>query len=201
MADSDAWRLLRAYVTPVTPETPPAATDDPAAEAGEADDGGAAPTPPPSSATPDEPETPPTPAETLRARIAGVRNVGAALDAALPVGLVQGAARVPTPGGLFPLFVALFFFLFAIVPVHPSGATRLNLIWRALTGGASLPPSPQRQSFDSLAGAAALGGIGEVVRHDSNFLWDGFWGATGGAILHDAGQSVLHNVEQSILGG
>ena len=144
MADSDAWRLLRAYVTPVTPETPPAATDDPAAEAGEADDGGAAPTPPPSSATPDEPETPPTPAETLRARIAGVRNVGAALDAALPVGLVQGAARVPTPGGLFPLFVALFFFLFAIVPVHPSGATRLNLIWRALTGGASLPPSPPR---------------------------------------------------------
>lgn len=50
--------------------------------------------------------------------------------------------NLPTPGGLFPLIAALLFFVFAIVPVGAQGSTRLELIWRVLTGGAFLPPEP-----------------------------------------------------------
>lgn len=69
-------------------------------------------------------------------------RAGKALDRVLPSGAVDKLASTPTPGGLFPLVIALLFFLFAIVPVHPSGATRLQLIWLTLTGRASLPETP-----------------------------------------------------------
>ncbi len=52
---------------------------------------------------------------------------------------ISALADAPTPGGLFPLIAALLFFIFAIVPVGPQGSTRLELMWRALTGGASIP--------------------------------------------------------------
>ncbi|MGZ6392507.1 MAG: hypothetical protein ACXWQZ_24985, partial [Ktedonobacterales bacterium] len=65
---------------------------------------------------------------------------------------------LPTPGGLAPLIAALLFFVFAIVPVGAQGSTRLELIWRVLTGGAYLPAEPgskRAQIAEAQANAAA----------------------------------------------
>lgn len=85
-------------------------------------------------------------------------------------------SNLPTPGGLFPLIAALLFFIFAIVPVGAQGSTRLELIWRVLTGGAYLPPEPgskrariaeaqqqQQDTADAVAAAAEGGVVGAGV--------------------------------------
>lgn len=98
---------------------------------------------------------------------------------------------LPTPGGLFPLIAALAFFIFAIVPVGAQGSTRLELIWRVLTGGAYLPPEPgskrarileqQQQQQDSAdeAAAAAAGGVAGAAGIDPGVIAGG---AVGGII-------------------
>lgn len=60
-------------------------------------------------------------------------------------------ARLPTPGSLQYLILTLGFFLLAIVPMltfKGKTYTRLHLLWRAVTRGARLPPSPYRQAIE-----------------------------------------------------
>ena len=45
--------------------------------------------------------------------------------------------RIPTPGGLAPWLFAFLFLIFAVVPFN--GRSRLEWMWLALTGSASLP--------------------------------------------------------------
>lgn len=88
-------------------------------------------------------------AEREQGRIDRARRDVAAHQPALPAQWNTFAApaigkinALPTPGGLAPLIAALLFFVFAIVPVGAQGSTRLELIWRVLTGGAYLPAEP-----------------------------------------------------------
>jgi hypothetical protein len=67
--------------------------------------------------------------------------------------------NVPTPGGLGWLVFALVFLIVAIVPFN--GYTRLQWLWMALTGAATLPssapgPTPAQQ-------AAAAGVVGQGI--------------------------------------
>lgn len=71
------------------------------------------------------------------------RNVGNAIDAAVPDPVQGIARRLPTPGGLFPLIVVALLLLFAVVPMKSNGDTRLKLLWKALTGGVELPCTEQ----------------------------------------------------------
>lgn len=50
--------------------------------------------------------------------------------------------RVPTPGGIALILVAIFVFLWAIVPVNGSH-TRLELLWLTFTGRTSMASAPE----------------------------------------------------------
>lgn len=76
---------------------------------------------------------------------------------------INWIATRPTPGGIMLMLAAVLFFVFAIVPVGPNGETRLFMIWKSLTGGATVPPdSPTAQADQATQAAAAV-------------AWDGFW--------------------------
>lgn len=178
MADSDAWATLRAYATaPIpTPDEPdmPDAPD-------EGEDG----TPNPTPDAPDDDKDEPSPQPR---RHFSPSALGATLDRALPSGLVQRAARIPVPGGLAPLVLALAFFLLAIVPVGADGSTRLGLLWRVLTGGAQLPPSPRQSELDALGAAinaetsTVAGAVLGTSAQDANMLWQTWWGLAGSIV-------------------
>jgi hypothetical protein len=84
--------------------------------------------------------------------------------------------RAEQPGSVLPLVFVLVFLIFAMVPVNGS-ATRLELIWRALTGGAALPPSATE-----LALAAQYQELAAERRIDNaigSAVWGPVWGVAG----------------------
>lgn len=115
-------------------------------------------------------------------------RVAAGVVNALPGGLVDRVERLPTPGGLFALIAALLFFLFAIVPSGPQGQTRLELVWRALTGGAQLPATARGanrqastlEASSALAGASAAESYAQQAEQLGGTLWQSFWATQGG---------------------
>jgi hypothetical protein len=85
-------------------------------------------------------------------------------------------ARAERPGSVMPLVFVLLVFIFALVPVN-GDATRLELIWRALTGGAALPPSATE-----LALAAQYQDLAAERQTESTIaagVWGGMWGVAG----------------------
>lgn len=182
MADSDAWAALRAYASAptVTLDLPGATAPQPVPDPPAPDpDGGAG-----------DGDAQPQPDATPRRRF-NPTALGNALDRALPVGMVDRAARIPTPGGLFPILAALLFFLLAIVPVWSDGTTRLSLIWRVLTGGAALPATPRQTTLESL-GAAVQGDFSQAgavagqaintAKADANVLFRSWWAVNQAAL-------------------
>lgn len=47
-------------------------------------------------------------------------------------------ASRPTPGGIGAMLIAIFFFLWVLIPVNPQGYTRAYLLWLTLTGRTTL---------------------------------------------------------------
>lgn len=111
-----------------------------------------------------------TPARGKRAQ-AVVRVV----EKVVPVGTVDRVANLPTPGGLLPLFLALLVFLFAIVPVGAGGETRLGLLWRVVTHGAGLPPSPAAQARAQAEAIRAKDPVQQFVDAAEQAGFDAFW--------------------------
>lgn len=177
MAQPD-WDEIRAYVAGEedTAEGEDAEEDDGEGEGGREGEGEDEAEGEPSGA----PETAPYSAALDKVADAAPDTVRAAA-LSNPVTTVAGwldtlhglAAR---PGSVLPLVFVLLFFIFAIVPVN-GGATRFELIWRALTGGAALPPSLSRQQL-----AAEYADIAEQQQQDetiSSAIWGGVWGVAG----------------------
>lgn len=89
-------------------------------------------------------------------RLGGLRDRAARVGGTLiPKQAVQRVAALPTPGGLGLIILALVFFVFVIVPVNANGDTRFALIWRALTGGATIPAGPRKRHAQALAAVQA----------------------------------------------
>lgn len=65
---------------------------------------------------------------------------------------------LPTPGGNLALLLILLFFAFAIIPVN-GGATRLELIWLVLTGGADLPTTAAGTGGNTQTSTPGVGDI------------------------------------------
>lgn len=68
------------------------------------------------------------------------------------------ADRMPTPGGIGVLLLAIFFLLWAVVPVNRSDGkqhTRLELLWLTLTGRTKMAQAPEGG-----VGGGAMGGVG-----------------------------------------
>lgn len=87
-------------------------------------------------------------------RLGGLKRRAARVGGALiPKQAVQRVAALPTPGGLGLIVLALVFFVFVIVPVNANGETRFALIWRALTGGATVPPGPRKLRAQAIQAA------------------------------------------------
>lgn len=55
--------------------------------------------------------------------------------------LNERVGNIPTPGGLFALFIVLLVFIFLIVPVSTTGQTRFELFWLTLLGRTKLDTS------------------------------------------------------------
>ena len=75
-------------------------------------------------------------------------------------GLTNWVEGLPTPGGNLALLLILLFFAFAIIPVN-GGATRLELIYLVLTGGADLPTNAAGTSGNT---QASTPGASDVAR-------------------------------------
>lgn len=77
----------------------------------------------------------------------------------------QRAGNVPTPGGVFPLFLTAVLLASAVVPVN-AGLTRLQLMWLTLLGQTDLPDTTSPQAPDSSVstivglGRGSRGGVG-----------------------------------------
>jgi hypothetical protein len=71
---------------------------------------------------------------------------------------VDWAGSRPTPGGLWPLLLALFFFIWVIVPVNSVGDTRMSLLWALVSG--RLGWSPQFIPADQRGGGSGGGDFG-----------------------------------------
>lgn len=68
--------------------------------------------------------------------------------------------RVATPGGIGLLLLAIFFLLWAVVPVN-GGKTRLELLWLTLTGRTKMSASPDAGgTFDPSATTSGTGSGG-----------------------------------------
>jgi hypothetical protein len=80
-------------------------------------------------------------------------------------------ATRPTPGGIALILAAILFFIFAVVPMGPNGETRLFLMFKALTGGATIPP-------DSTAAQTE-----QAMMESQANAWQGFW--TGVEVITD----------------
>ena len=70
---------------------------------------------------------------------------------------------LPTPGGNLALLLILLFFAFAIIPVN-GGATRLELIYLVLTGGADLPTNAAGTSGNTQASTPGASDIATGIR-------------------------------------
>lgn len=81
-------------------------------------------------------------------------------------GAVGWLANRPTPGGILVLIAAILFFVFAVVPLGPHGETRLFLIWKSLTGGATVPPDTAEIAQE------------QADQANNNPAWSAFWTAT-----------------------
>lgn len=83
--------------------------------------------------------------------------------------LSSWADSVPTPGGIGLLLVVIFLFLWAIVPVN-GGNTRLQLLWKTLTGRTRMTASPDAGgTYDASAGTGS-GGLGSGGSSNGNFV-------------------------------
>lgn len=104
-----------------------------------------------------------------------------AASALVPREAVSRLAGLPTPGGLGLVILAILFFLAVIVPANASGATRIALMWQALTGGITIPPGPRKlhaqQAQQSAAAnvAAGVASIAETAFADTLSALDTFW--------------------------
>ena len=118
------------------------------------------PTQPLRTPPPDEPETP-APGETP-----GNGNDNGKKPRAVARAFVRHLGKwdshlggsIPTPGRIGWLIFALVFLLFAVVPFN--GHTRLQLIWYALTGAATLPGGTGTPGQSATQAQAAINAVG-----------------------------------------
>lgn len=124
------------------------------------------------------------PAEEAKGQVTrAAEGVARGLDAVVPDAPRRFVGGLPTPGGLFPPLLFLIVMLLAIVPMNASGDTRLALVWKALTGGAHLPPTQrelrrQRAWADAKQGQAAVGSLAADAAQAIGAgaaTWDTFW--------------------------
>lgn len=71
----------------------------------------------------------------------GVTQAGERLNT-IGRGIESWAERIPTPGGIGVLLLAIFFLLWAVVPVNGKH-TRLELLWLTFTGRTSMASAPE----------------------------------------------------------
>lgn len=104
---------------------------------------------------------------TARLGVGSLREFGAQVR-----GLNDAAARIPTPGGLGGVAVALLVIVSMIVPVN-AGHTRFELFWLTITGRTKLPapvtdaggggePIPPGANPPSSSSASTVQSIGQV---------------------------------------
>lgn len=180
MADTDAMAALRRYVgEPLVLPAPPDFDDDDELEladdeesddeeSDDDDDDDDEGEPGDDEEEEGDEEAPGTPILTRARRVVG---------AVIPQRLVQRVANAPTPTGLFGAIVVLAILTVLLVPANTNGATRLELLWRALTGGVTLPSGPHAQAADAASGVSA-----EVQQVEQAVAagWQTFWDAESG---------------------
>lgn len=85
--------------------------------------------------------------------------------------LTSWADAVPTPGGIGLLLFAIFFLIWAIVPVN-GDKTRLQLLWLTLTGRTRMAASPDAGGTYTDTGTTGTGSGGMSNGHSVNATAD-----------------------------